>query len=96
MNRFRLAAVGLVAASILAACDGSGGHNVPDEANQPANGPDSASAGTASSGTLPPAGTVNPAAPSGPGYDPATDSTGRLGAPTPSGATGPLPNTPQQ
>ena len=64
-----LSAAILSAALLLGACEGSGGHNVPDEANQ-ATGADSASAGTSVPSTLPPAGTVNPAAPSGPGTYP--------------------------
>lgn len=62
-----LSAAFLSAALALSACDGSGEHNVPDEANQEATGADSASAGTDVPSTLPPAGTVNPSAPSGPG-----------------------------
>ena len=62
-----LSAAFLAATLALAACgSGSGEHNVPDEAEQQTTA-DSAAAGTDIPSTLPPAGTVNPAAPSGPG-----------------------------
>ena len=61
-----LSAVLMSAALAVAACDGSGEHNTPDEANE-TTGADSAAAGTDVPSTLPPAGTVNPAAPSGTG-----------------------------
>jgi hypothetical protein len=57
--RLRSAAL-LFTALTVAACDGSGGHNTPDESDQ-ATGADSASAGTEVSSTLPPEGTANPA-----------------------------------
>lgn len=67
MYTVRLLAAGLItAALVFAACDGSGGHNNPDEAAQGAAGQDSLSAGTDIPSSAPPAGTVNPA-PSGPG-----------------------------
>lgn len=56
------------AALALCACDGSGEHNVPDEADQQTTA-DSAAAGTDIPSTLPPAGTVNPGAPSGTAAD---------------------------
>ena len=56
----------LSAALALSACERAGDHNVPDESEQAATA-DSAAAGTAVPSTLPPAGTVNPAAASGPG-----------------------------
>jgi hypothetical protein len=61
-----LSAAFLSAALALSACDGSGEHNVPDEAEQQTTA-DSAAAGTDIPSTLPPAGTVNPAAPAGTG-----------------------------
>lgn len=68
MSRLRVLSAGLLTAALAAAgCDGSGEHNVPDEANQGAAGPDSLAAGTATPGAPPPVATVNPAAPSGPG-----------------------------
>jgi hypothetical protein len=68
MLRLRLfCAVFISAALVVAACDGSGEHNTPDEGDQAATSADSAAAGTDVPSTLPPAGTVNPAAPSGPG-----------------------------
>lgn len=67
MPRLRLLSAAMLSAA-LAACDGAGGHNTSDEAEQGAPGADSAAAGTAVQGTLPPAGTVNPAAPAGPGH----------------------------
>jgi hypothetical protein len=96
MSRLRHLPACLLTAVALAACDGAGEHNVPDEADQTANTADSAAAGTAVPGVLPPAGTVNPAAPSGPGTSPtASDSTtlapNAVGQPVQSGATGPVP-----
>jgi hypothetical protein len=96
MPRLRHLPACLLTALALAACDGAGEHNVPDEANQSANTADSSSMGTAVPGVLPPAGTVNPAAPSGPGTSPtASDSTTQapnaVGQPVQSGATGPVP-----
>lgn len=95
MHRLRTLPVCLLTAFALAACDGAGEHNVPDEAEQTSNTADSAAAGTATPSTLPPAGTVNPAAPSGPGTSPtASDSTtmspNAVGQPVESGATGPV------
>jgi hypothetical protein len=58
-----LSAAFLSAALALSACDGSGEHNVPDEANQEATGADSLSAGPDVPSTLPPAGTVSPSGP---------------------------------
>ncbi|MBB4636080.1 hypothetical protein [Longimicrobium terrae] len=97
MFRLRsLSALVLTAGFALAACDGSGGHQVPDEENQATSRPDSMSAGTNIPPVLPPAGTVNPNAPSGPGTDPNADSTvqtqGATGGPVQSGATGPVGN----
>jgi hypothetical protein len=96
MSRLRNLPVCLLTALALAACDGAGEHNVPDEAEQTTNTADSAAAGTAVPGVLPPEGTVNPAAPSGPGTSPtAGDSTTQVpnavGQPVQSGATGPVP-----
>jgi hypothetical protein len=62
-----LSAAFLSAALALSACDGAGEHNVPDEAGEGATTADSAAAGTDVPSTLPPKGTVNPSAPSGPG-----------------------------
>ena len=71
MQKLRLlSAAFIIAALIVAACDGSGEHNNADESEQAATGADSAAAGTDVPSTLPPAGTVNPAAPSGPGSYP--------------------------
>lgn len=68
MPRLRLLSAGLLSAALaVAACDSAGEHNVPDEANQGAPGPDSLAEGTATPASPPPVGTVNPAAPSGPG-----------------------------
>lgn len=79
MLRLRLLSAAFIGAALLAAsCDGSG-DNTPDEANQEATGADSASAGTVVPSTLPPAGTVNPAAPSGPGSDPDSAAPGAVG-----------------
>lgn len=68
MLRLRLFSAAFISAALAAAaCDGSSEHNNPDEAAQEATGADSLSAGTDVPSTLPPAGTVNPAASSGPG-----------------------------
>lgn len=64
-----LSALFVSAALALSACEGAGDHNTPDEA-EGATAADSAAAGTDVPSTLPPAGTVNPAAPSGPGTTP--------------------------
>jgi hypothetical protein len=85
-----LSAAFLSAALALSACDGAGEHNVPDEANQEATGADSASAGTDVPSTLPPKGTVNPAAPSGPGTYP--DSAAPMGPGPSQGASPGSPN----
>ena len=94
MPRLRHLSACLLTAFVLAACDGAGDHNVPDEAEQTGNRADSAAAGTATPSTLPPAGTVNPAAPSGPGTYPPADSIAQsenaVGVPVESGATGPV------
>lgn len=97
MLRLRSLSVLLLTAGFaLAACDGSGGHQVPDEENQAATRPDSMAAGTNITPVLPPAGTVDPGAPSGPGTDPSADTTvqtqGAVGGPVQSGATGPVGN----
>lgn len=65
----RLLSAAFVSAALALSACGSGDHNTPDESetSPPA---DSAAAGMAVPGTLPPAGTVNPAAPSGPGTYP--------------------------
>ncbi|HLM67298.1 MAG TPA: hypothetical protein VK358_07220 [Longimicrobium sp.] len=87
MHRLRLLSAGLFTAALAAAaCDGSGEHNVPDEANQGAQGPDSLVRGTDVAPGPPPVGTVNPAAPSGPGTYGDSASPGAVGQPTPSGA----------
>lgn len=82
MPRLRLLSAALLTALATAACDGSGEHNVPDEANQGAPGPDSLAAGTATPSTAPPVGTVNPAAPSGPGTYNDSAAPGAVGGPT--------------
>lgn len=80
MLRLRLFfAVLISTAMAVAACDGSGEHNTPDEADQAATGADSLSAGTDVPSTLPPAGTVNPAAPSGTGSYPDSASPAAVG-----------------
>jgi hypothetical protein len=87
----------LIAATLAAAaCDGAGGHNTPDEAGQGAAGQDSLSAGTAVPSSAPPAGTVNPGAPSGPGTYPDSALPAAVGQPTsPASGTGPVqPPTP--
>lgn len=90
MLRLRLfSAVFISAALAAAACDGSGGHNNPDEANQ-TTGADSMSAGTDVPSTLPPAGTVNPGAPSGPATSLDSAAPGAMG--TSQGATPGSPN----
>jgi hypothetical protein len=90
MPRLRLLSAGLLTAVLAAAaCDGSGEHNVPDEANQGAPGQDSLAAGTATPVAPPPVGTVNPAAPSGPGTYPDSASPTAVGQPTLPAAGGP-------
>ena len=64
MPRLRLLSAGLLALA-LAAC-GSGSHNAQDSGDEVA-GSDSLQAGTDVAPGPPPVGTVNPAAPSGPG-----------------------------
>lgn len=99
MPRLRMLSAGLLTAALAAAaCDGSGEHNVPDEANQGAAGQDSLSAGTATPGAPPPVGTVNPAAPSGPGTYGDSASPSAVGQPTQTGAAqGPaVPPTPAE
>jgi hypothetical protein len=87
MHRLRLLSAGLLTAALAAAaCDGAGEHNNPDEANQGAPGPDSMVRGTDVAPAPPPVGTVNPAAPSGPGTYNDSASPGAVGGPTPSGA----------
>ncbi|HEU4882567.1 MAG TPA: hypothetical protein VFT45_09990 [Longimicrobium sp.] len=72
MLRLRLfSAAFITAALVVASCDGSGEHNTPDESAQEATRADSVSAGTDIPSTVPPAGTVNPTAPSGTGSEPA-------------------------
>ncbi|HEX8392654.1 MAG TPA: hypothetical protein VF665_09900 [Longimicrobium sp.] len=97
MSRLRtLSAVVLTAGFALAACDGSGGHQVPDEANQASSRPDSMSAGTNITPVTPPVGTVGASSSSGPATDPSADSIaqtqGAMGGPVQSGATGPVGN----
>lgn len=87
MQLTRLLSAGLITVALAAAaCDGSGEHNNPDEANQGAPGPDSLAAGTATPSAPPPVGTVNPAAPSGPGTYSDSASPSAVGQPTPTGA----------
>ncbi len=87
----RLLSAALFSAALaLSACDGAGEHNTPDEADQGATAADSAAAGTDVPSTLPPAGTVNPAAPSGPGTYP--DSASPAGAGPSQGASPGSPN----
>lgn len=89
MPRLRLLSAGLLTLALAAAaCDGSGEHNVPDEANQGPPGPDSLAEGTATP-VPPPVGTVNPAAPSGPGTYPDSASPAAVGQPTTPAAGGP-------
>ncbi|HEX6372712.1 MAG TPA: hypothetical protein VF006_27575 [Longimicrobium sp.] len=91
MLRLRLLSAALISAVlVVASCDGSGEHNTPDEADQAATGADSASAGTDVPSTLPPAGTVNPAGPSGTGSYP--DSASPAAAGPSQGATPGSPN----
>src|SRR5687767_11329220 len=85
-----LSAAFFSAALALSACDGAGEHNTPDEADQGATAADSAAAGTDVPSTLPPAGTVNPAAPSGPGTYPDSANPAAVGGPVQSGTTGPV------
>lgn len=89
----RLLSAALITATLAAAaCDGAGGHNTPDEANEGAAGQDSLSAGTAVPNSAPPAGTVNPGAPSGPGTYPDSALPAAVGQPTsPASGTGPAP-----
>lgn len=96
MHRLRLLSAGLISAALAAACDGAGGHNTPDEAGQGAPGQDSLVDGTAVPSSAPPAGTVNPAAPSGPGTYPDSASPAAVGQPTsPGSGQGPAqPPTP--
>lgn len=83
MYRLRLLSAGLISATLAAAaCDGSGEHNNPDEAAQGAAGQDSLSAGTDIPSSAPPVGTVNPAAPSGPGTYSDSASPAAVGQPT--------------
>lgn len=87
MPRLRSLSAGLLFAALAAAaCDGSGEHNVPDEAGQGATGADSMARGTDIAPAPPPVGTVNPAAPSGPGTYNDSATPGAVGQPTPSGA----------
>jgi hypothetical protein len=87
MSRLRLLSAALITAAFAAAaCDGSGEHNVPDEAAQGAPGQDSLAAGTDVPSSVPPVGTVNPAAPSGPGTYNDSAPPAAVGQPTPSGA----------
>lgn len=87
MSRLRSIHAGLLSAAlVLAACDGSGEHNNPDEASQGAPGADSVLAGTDVPNSAPPVGTVNPAAPSGPGTYGDSASPAAVGGPTPTGA----------
>lgn len=97
MHRLRLLSAGLITAALAAAaCDAAGEHNNPDEAAQGAPGQDSLAEGTAVPGSAPPAGTVNPAAPSGPGTYPDSAPPTAVGQPTsPSTPGGPAqPPTP--
>lgn len=70
MPRLRLFSAVLLSAALVSGGCARGGDNASDEANQEATGADSLSAGTDVPSTLPPAGTVNPAASSGPGTYP--------------------------
>ena len=92
MPRLRLLSALLTAALAASACDGSGEHNNPDEASQGAAGRDSMQAGTNTPATLPPAGTANPSAPSGPGTSADSASASAVGGPSsPGSGTGPVP-----
>lgn len=92
MPRLRLLSAGLLTLALAAAaCDGAGEHNVPDEANQGAPGADSLAEGTATP-IPPPAGTVNPAAASGPGTYADSAPPTAVGQPTdPAAPGGPVP-----
>jgi hypothetical protein len=85
MPWIRLLSAGLLSAAV-AAC-GSGSHNTAD-AEDGAAGADSLSAGTDVAPAPPPVGTVNPAAPSGPGTYGDSASPAAVGGPTPTGAAG--------
>ena len=87
MPRLRLFSAALLSLALISTGCAKGSDNVPDEANQEATGADSASAGTDVPSTLPPAGTVNPAAPSGPGTYPDSANPNAVGAPAESGTT---------
>ncbi|WP_420125561.1 hypothetical protein [Longimicrobium sp.] len=79
MLRLRLLSLVFISAALaVASCDGSGEHNTPDESGE-TTGSDSLSAGTAVPGTLPPEGTVNPAAPAGTGSYPDSASPAAVG-----------------
>ncbi|HEX2208511.1 MAG TPA: hypothetical protein VHG93_12565 [Longimicrobium sp.] len=70
MLRLRLVCAAFITtALVVAACNGSGEHRTPDESEGTGGETslDSAASGTVVPGSLPPEGTVNPAAPSGPG-----------------------------
>ena len=89
-----LSAAFLSAALALSACGaGSGEHNVPDEAEQQTTA-DSTAAGTAIPSTLPPQGTVNPAAPSGTGTYPDSASPTAVGQSQGATPGSPNPATP--
>lgn len=90
MPRLRLFSAVLLSAALVSGGCAKGSDNVPDEANQEATGADSAATGTAVPSTLPPEGTVNPAAPSGPGTYPDSANPAAVGEPVQSGATGPV------
>lgn len=97
MRTIRLLSAALITAALAAAaCDGSGEHNVPDEAGQGATAQDSLAAGTDVAPGPPPVGTVNPAAPSGPGTYGDSASPAAVGQPTsPASGQGPAqPPTP--
>ena len=86
MPRLRLLSAGLLStALLLAACDGAGSHNAQDD-NDDTTGADSLQAGTDVAPGPPPVGTVNPAAPSGPGTYADSASQSAVGGPTPTGA----------
>lgn len=79
MLRLRLLSAAFITAALaVASCDGSGDHNTPDESAQEATA-DSAAAGTDIPSTVPPKGTVNPAAPSGTGSYPDSASPAAMG-----------------
>lgn len=96
MPGLRLLSAGLLTLLAAAPCDGSGGHNNTDEAAQGAPGQDSLVDGTAVPSSAPPVGTVNPAAPSGPGTYNDSAAPGAVGQPTsPGSGQGPAqPPTP--